>query len=68
MAALTVKVIADKFVRAAEKTLMLFASVAVVKHVSSANVLHTALAMYVGVEITLTECVKVDALLNYVSV
>jgi len=53
MAALTVKVIADKFVRAAEKTLILFASVAVVKHVSSANVLHAELPVYVVVEITL---------------
>jgi hypothetical protein len=53
MAALTVKVMADKFVRAAEKTLILFASVAVVKHVSSANVLHAELPVYVVVEITL---------------
>ena len=53
MAALTVKVIADKFVRAAEKTLILFASVAVVKHASSANVLHAELPVYVVVEITL---------------
>ena len=68
MAALTVKVIADKFVRTAEKTLMLFASVAVVKHVSSANVLHAVLPANVVAEITLTVCVKVVALLNYVSV
>ena len=67
MAALTVKVIADRFVRTAEKALMLLASVAVVRHVSSAVVLHAALPVNVGVEITLIVCVKV-AVLNPVTV
>jgi len=53
IAALTVKVMAERFVRTAEKTLILLASVADVKHVSSAKVLHALLAVYVGVEITL---------------
>ena len=53
MAALTVKVMADRFVRTAEKWLMLLASVAVVKHVSSALVLHAGLPVNIGVEITL---------------
>ena len=62
MAALTVKVIADRFVRTAENSLMLLASVAEMKHVSSALVLHAALPVYVGVEITLIVCVKVTVL------
>ena len=58
MAALTVKVMADKSVRSAEKTPMMFlASVAAVKHVSLAVVLQSALPKYVGVEITLIVCV-----------
>ena len=65
--ALTVKVIADKFVRTAEKSIKLLASVAEVKHVSSALVLHAALPVYVGEEITLIVCVKL-AVLNPVCV
>ena len=68
IAALTVKVMADRFVRAARKKLMLLASVADVKHVSSAKVSHALLPVYVGVEITLIVCVYVVALLNYANV
>ena len=68
MAALTVKVMADRFVRTDEKTLMLLASVVDVKHVSFAKVLHAELLVYVGVEITLIVCVYVVALLNYANV
>jgi len=53
MAALTVKVMADRFVRTAEKWLMLLASVSGVKHVSSALVLHSMLPSNFAVEITL---------------
>jgi len=53
MAALTVKVMAERFVRSAENALILSASVAVVKHISSALVLHAALVVYSGVDITL---------------
>ena len=49
---MTVKVMVDRFVRAAEKTLMLLASVAVVKHVSSALVLHAMEPVNFGVDIT----------------
>ena len=67
IAALTVKVMAYKSVRSAEKTLKLFASVAELKHVSSAYVLHAVLPAYVGVEITWIVCVKV-AVFNLVSI
>ena len=67
IAALTVMVMAYKSVRSAEKTLKLFASVAELKHVSSAFVLHAVLPVYDGVEITWIVCVKV-AVLNPVSI
>ena len=69
MPALTVKVIADRFVRTAAKlVLRLLTSVAAVKQLSAPLVLHSTLPVYVGVEITLIICVKVVAVLNPVSV